>query len=520
MLSHKFYSLVLALTLIFLSNIRQPATVITPTRQWGTRPLLSYFALSASPETPLRQGARLSPTQFERTRQIALDEAAALQQLRQHSLTFIADPNLSLEQKRLAIIRMGYNRQVERIAYLSDQALRRALPRDVYARLITWIERRWPEEVAAHGVASFSRDAPALLLERFFFFKPLNGWINAPTQSPRTYKIYATRYDSKGRYTVALPDQCLKLTNGGLRTCTDKGYVVGQTYSVFISYKKSLGVNVGESGPWNIDDNFWATLTDPTPRRMFAELPLGMPEAQAAFYNGYNGGLDQYGRKVTAPFAIDLSFEVAADLGLPNKVNDWVNVSFMWTEGWGSGSAGGGSGASSESTLAAQAIAAVQTATPNPDGSIIHEVQPGQTLWAIASAYGTTVQRLWELNGLGENDVILPGQKLLVRPAGAAPTISTDAALTATLVVETRTAHRTETAAHKTATPKAQAAVVALATPSPRTSSLPSGVASSTGSQSALLAAPSRMDPFLLGFSALALMGFGLFLWGSLKRKS
>lgn len=513
MLSHKFYSLALALTLILLLNINQPISITSPTRQWGARPLLSYFVLTASLEVPLRQGARLSPTQFERTRQVALDEAAALQQLQQRSLTFIADPNLSLEQKRQAIIRMGYNRQVERIAYLSDQALRRVLPRDAYARLIAWIERRWPQEVAAHGAASFTPNTPVLLFERFLFFKPFIARMNMPAQSPRTYKIYATRYDSKGRYTVALPDQCLKLTNGGLRTCTDKGYIVGQTYSVFISYKKSLGVNVGESGPWNIDDNFWATLTDPTPRRMFADLPLGMPEAQAAFNNGYNGGLDQYGRKVTAPFAIDLSFEVAADLGLPNKVNDWVNVSFMWTEGWGFGSSSGGG------TLAAQAIAAVQTATPHPDGSIIHEVQPGQTLWAIASAYGTTVQRLRELNGLGENDVILPGQKLFVRPAGAAPTISADVALTATLAVERRTARRTEKAANKTATPEAQAAVVAKATLSPSTSSLPSEVALPTGSQSAPMAASSRIDPFLLGFSALALVGFGLFLWGLLKRK-
>jgi LysM repeat protein len=514
MLSHKFYSLALALALILLPSAIQPAAASSSTRLWGTRPLLSYFALTASLEAPLRQGAQLSPAQFERTRQIALEEVAALQQLQQRSQMFIADPNLSLEQKRQAILRMGYNRQVERIVYLSDHSLHRALPRDAYARLIAWIERRWPLEVALHGAASNAQSNPALLMDRLFPFR----MIKAPLKSPRTYNIYATRYDAKGRYTVALPDQCLKLTNGGLRTCADRGYVVGQTYSVFISYKKSLGVNVGESGPWNIDDNFWATLADPTPRRMFADLPLGMPEAQAAFYNGYNGGLDQYGRKVTAPFAIDLSFDVATDLGLPNKVNDWVNVSFMWTEGWNLG--GSGSGASGEGTRAAQVIAAIQTATANPDGSIIHEVQQGQTLWAIATTYGVTVQRLRQLNGLTESDVIVPAQKLLVRPAGETPTISANATLTVTPVNETQAARRTEKAASKTAEPQAQAALhTAVAIHAPLTTVTPSDAALSTESQSSLIATSSRFDPLLLVFSALALVGFGLFIFGSLNRK-
>ncbi len=87
-----------------------------------------------------------------------------------------------------------------------------------------------------------------------------------------------------GAYTVALPDQCLKLANGGLHTCDDDGYQAGAGYAVALRYKKSAGVGVGEAGPWNIDDNYWATTADPQPRRMFADLPLGMPEAQAAVF--------------------------------------------------------------------------------------------------------------------------------------------------------------------------------------------------------------------------------------------
>jgi hypothetical protein len=72
-----------------------------------------------------------------------------------------------------------------------------------------------------------------------------------------------------------------------------------------------------------------------------------VPEAQAAFYNGYNtvpnctslstgqpsgkpGGADQFGRCVLNPAGIDLSVEAAKQLGLGTGENAWVTVSFLW----------------------------------------------------------------------------------------------------------------------------------------------------------------------------------------------
>jgi hypothetical protein len=68
---------------------------------------------------------------------------------------------------------------------------------------------------------------------------------------------------------------------------------------VSIQYENNpaVKVTVGVSGPWNVDDNFWSTVGDPQPRRIFTDLPLGMPEAQAAYFDNYNDGLDQFGRK-------------------------------------------------------------------------------------------------------------------------------------------------------------------------------------------------------------------------------
>jgi LysM repeat protein len=468
--------LLLGLALLILLFPSLPVSVQALPRAWGTRPLLSYFALTASLQAPLRLGARLSPAQFALVRRIADGEQAQLRRLLQESQNITSDATLSLEQKRLSIQGIGYNRRVDAIVYASERALVSALEPAAYARLVAWIEARWPIEQRLHGVQAVAVlpgwDARSWL-ERLF---PALAPLEAPLRAPRTFEIFATRYDAKGRYTAALPDQCLKLTNGGLHTCDDKGYVVGQRYEIFMSYKgpatnagskKGVGVVVAEAGPWNIDDNFWATLADPTPRRMFADLGLGMPEAQAAFYNGYNGGLDQYGRKVTAPFAIDLAFEVADDLGLPLQTNDWINVSFLWTDGWGSGSASG-SGEGQPGSAPPAAISPVETAAYKPDGSQVHTVQAGQTLWTIAMAYGVTIQRLRDLNGLpapsatGESDVILPGQKLLVRSAGA--TTATEAGdSTDTPAVDARpipTARRTTTS-----TPVPAALTAGIVTP-------------------------------------------------------
>lgn len=69
-------------------------------------------------------------------------------------------------------------------------------------------------------------------------------------------------------------------------------------------------------------------------------------------------------------------------------------------------------------------IFAVQTATPMPDGKIVHVVQSGQAVFSIATAYGVTVADIIALNNLSTgNPVIFPGQELVIR-IGATPTVS------------------------------------------------------------------------------------------------
>jgi LysM repeat protein len=444
---------------------------------WSQKPVLAYFALTSSLAERMKSEIRFSVDQLEKVQRIAQREQEQLHALEAESQALVSAPALSLAQKQEIIAQMAYNQRVMEAVRSSQKDLLRMLGSEGFARLADWIDRRWTEESILHGALSFSAGA-------------------------RTYKVFASFYDSRGRYAVALPDQCVKLTNGGLHTCDSKGYVVGKAYDVYISYKKGAAVRVSESGPWNVDDNYWATAGDPTPRRMFADLPLGMPEAQAAYFNGYNGGKDQYGRKVTAPFGIDLSRQVAEDIGMQAGKNDWVNVAFLWTDGWGSGAIAAPRAAGTAGPGTPEAASFVPS-TPNPDGSIVHIVQEGQSLWEIAVAYHVTLATLYALNGLNANSMIRPGDHLTIRPAG---TISAQGILTQTATITPSSTPRpTRLPSTRTPTP------TLLSTISPGFSSTEAiGLAASQPTFFERLG----IHPVLLLVSAIILLGVILMLAG------
>lgn len=93
---------------------------------------------------------------------------------------------------------------------------------------------------------------------------------------------------------------------------------------------------VWDVGPWNIHDDYW---NPSSVREQFKDLAQGLPEAQAAYQSGYNGGLDGSGRRVANPAGIDLADGTFYNIGLND--NGWVTVTYLWT-----GDGGGGTGTS------------------------------------------------------------------------------------------------------------------------------------------------------------------------------
>ncbi|MFH9570563.1 hypothetical protein ACH4MG_08470 [Streptomyces sp. NPDC017454] len=85
---------------------------------------------------------------------------------------------------------------------------------------------------------------------------------------------------------------------------------------------------VWDVGPWNTHDDHWNPSAQ---REQWQDLPRGLPEAQAAYENGYNGGRDEFGRLVANPAGIDLADGTFYNVGLDD--NGWVTVTYLWTDG-------------------------------------------------------------------------------------------------------------------------------------------------------------------------------------------
>jgi LysM repeat protein len=64
-----------------------------------------------------------------------------------------------------------------------------------------------------------------------------------------------------------------------------------------------------------------------------------------------------------------------------------------------------------------QTISLAIVSTPDAKGNVYHIVQPGQSLWQIALAYKTTIDKIKSSNSLPSNDIYV-GQKLFITLAG------------------------------------------------------------------------------------------------------
>jgi hypothetical protein len=142
------------------------------------------------------------------------------------------------------------------------------------------------------------------------------------------YTVYATREGLVGGTTanghviashdhfVALPSPRVLCSNGGSE------FQVKLTYNT-----KIVTAPIWDIGPWNVNDDYW---NNANVRQAWNDLPRGMPEARAAFLDGYNNGKDGSGRTVMNSAGIDLADGTFWDsLGMSD--NSWIMVDFTWS---------------------------------------------------------------------------------------------------------------------------------------------------------------------------------------------
>lgn len=146
-----------------------------------------------------------------------------------------------------------------------------------------------------------------------------------------------------------------------------------------------------------------------------------------------------------------------------------------------------------------QFVVPIATSTPNPDGSVSHQVQQGQSPWAIAIAYGVHIADLVSLNHLAPTPVLQVGQILLIR-RGSASTQGTplpEATGTAPSVsLESPT---------PTETPPPSPTNTPVTTPKPRPSVTPTAAPRSVAAQ-----AMGAVDNSVLGAALVLVSSLGL----------
>jgi LysM repeat protein len=160
-----------------------------------------------------------------------------------------------------------------------------------------------------------------------------------------------------------------------------------------------------------------------------------------------------------------------------------------------------------DAAVAVPAQAPVATSTPHPDGTIIHVVQPDDTFYAIALLYDISPERLVQLNGLTDINMLSIGQELLI----SAP--------------ESPAAPAAESTPLSPATAEPTWAEPVMATPTPATISsgamaLPASTTATIVPSSAPTSETKKASmPWGLVGSIGLLLGFGLgFIVGKMRR--
>lgn len=156
------------------------------------------------------------------------------------------------------------------------------------------------------------------------------------------------------------------------------------------------------------------------------------------------------------------------------------------------------SGTPAAADLASQYIFAVVTATPQDNGKLVHTVRQGQSLWAIAMAYGVKIQAILDANGLSaDSPTIYTGQKLLIP-----------------LILPSRTPQPKETA-----TAAAPRVTTAVRTPTPPPAPTMAAAANDEGSLPDEAKEKSPQATILYVIEGFVVLGVVLIGWGVATRR-
>jgi hypothetical protein len=226
------------------------------------------------------------------------ENRALAQEFGESERVLAANRDLPKREVAKKIAASDYDERVAAAVARTKRKIEAILPQGRRSDLEGWVDEQWDQEVRAASTEGSTETDTASYHRRGI-----------------RCKVFATQYTGYTSREVALPHRNLKF---------------GRQPKVHIrrlSGGPRVGPKVKEVGPWNTYDNYWTRKKD---RTMFKRVPRCKPEAQVAYYQDFNEGKDEFGRKVLNPAGVDVSPAVARDMGLEEHQNAWVYVRFPW----------------------------------------------------------------------------------------------------------------------------------------------------------------------------------------------
>jgi len=255
------------------------------------RPALSLVLSDEENLEAFRAEFGLGGEEIEQVRAAILRENEALAQASAESDQIVeANAGLPPEEIEEKIAASDYHEKVRAAIAETKTTVENLLPEDRRPELGPWVDAKIAQEGQESAEISVSGKGRGV-----------------------SCRVYATQYNGYTRSEVALPHKSLKF-KGGYTVSIRRG-------------NHGTKAKVKEVGPWNTRDNYWQGRKK---RAMWRNLPRCTPEAQAAYFDNYNRGRDEFGRKVLNPAGVDLTPRVASRLGLKRYENAWVWVRFSW----------------------------------------------------------------------------------------------------------------------------------------------------------------------------------------------
>ena len=233
------------------------------------------------------------------------ENQALAQEFGESERVVAANKGLPKDEIAKKIAASDYDEKIAAAVARTKKKIEAILPEDRSADLEGWVDEQWDQEVRAATTDDSSETFTA----------------SSETYTASYYRrgircnVFATQYTGHTRHEVALPHRRLKF---GRQPRVSLRRVSGGP---------KVWTRVKEVGPWNTHDNYWARRKH---RTMFKRVPRCKPEAQVAYYQNFNGGKDEYGRKVLNPAGVDVTRAVARGMGLKRYQNAWVYVRFPW----------------------------------------------------------------------------------------------------------------------------------------------------------------------------------------------